>query len=395
MEPLSFVSVESIEQIGQHHWQRIVGHSLPFMRYEFLAALESSGAVSATTGWKVQHLLIKAGEQIIALMPLYEKSHSYGEYVFDWAWAEAYERNGLEYYPKLLNAIPFTPAIGNKLAFAQDIDKDTQQAVIEQLIAYLQTRVQDDGYSGWHGLFVSEGLAKQYQATSVTQRLGTQFHWHNNQYQDFDDFLGSMTSRKRKNIRKERRQLAKHNLTFSMVNGHEISAADWQDFYHCYMHTYLKRSGHSGYLNQAFFTTIGITMADSVRLLKVTQHKEPGENDQSEPQQQLIAAALFFESETHLYGRYWGALKEIEGLHFEACYYQGIEYAIAQQLAVFDAGAQGEHKVLRGFTPVPTHSVHFVDHPQFQAAIDNYCAQEQRDMQLYMQQLSQVLPYKA
>lgn len=395
MDELSFRLVDSIEQIGQQTWAAIVGTSMPFMRYEFLSALESSGAVSAKTGWKVQHLQVMHQQDVVALMPLYEKYHSYGEYVFDWAWAEAYERNGLEYYPKLVNAVPFTPVIASKFAIAKHLDDEQQQQLVSELVNFITGKVSSGQYSGWHSLFITPQLLAQYQSSALIARLGTQFHWCNRNYHHFDDFLAAMTSRKRKNIRKERQCVAKHNLSFVMLAGEQITANDWQAFYHCYMHTYLKRSGHSGYLNQAFFQTLGRTMPENVRLLMVYQHSDKPVEDSSEnTDAELIAAALFFVSDTHLYGRYWGALKEIDGLHFETCYYQGIDYAINQNLQVFDAGAQGEHKVLRGFEPVAMHSVHYIEHQAFSTAIEDFCGQERHNMAQYMSQLDELLPYR-
>jgi uncharacterized protein len=340
-------------------------------------------------------------------MPLYEKHHSYGEYVFDWAWAEAYERHGLAYYPKLLCAVPFTPVTGTRLAMDSCLDVEQQDAVWTAVVDFLQQQIMTQGYSSWHCLFTHAAQSAALTKTYLTQanqtqalqpqtnsqafaikgqpiaRLGTQFHWFNREYRQFDDFLQAMTSRKRKNIQKERAAISKFELSFEFIHGDKVTPSQWRSFSLCYQQTYLKRSGHTGYLNNEFFQTIGTSMADAIRLLRVS---DASEND--------IAYALYFVSNSRLYGRYWGAFEDIPGLHFEACYYQGIEYAIAQGLSCFDAGAQGEHKVLRGFEPIETHSFHSIAHEGFKGAIEDFCQQERRNMRHYMAELTKNLPYK-
>ncbi|MBB1271046.1 GNAT family N-acetyltransferase [Shewanella sp. SR44-3] len=425
--------VNDISQIGPQAWHALFGLGHPFTRYEYLHALETSGACSAKTGWQPRHLVVTKKDtavaesahdaaakpdNIIALMPLYEKHHSYGEYVFDWAWADAYEHHGVAYYPKLLCAIPFTPATGTRLAMDSSLDDGQQDAVWTVVVDFLQQQIMTQGYSSWHCLFTnaaqSAALAQthltspsqtqvsraqanqpesnQIQANSQTfaikgqpiARLGTQFHWFNRGYSQFDDCLQAMTSRKRKNIQKERAAISKFELSFEFIHGDNITSSHWRSFSLCYQQTYLKRSGHTGYLNSDFFQTIGTSMADAIRLLRVS---DASGND--------IAYALYFVSKNRLYGRYWGAFEDIPGLHFEACYYQGIEYAIAQGLSCFDAGAQGEHKVLRGFEPIETHSFHSIAHEGFKGAIQDYCQQESRNMQLYMAEQAKNLPYKS
>jgi uncharacterized protein len=413
--------VSDISQVGPQAWHALFGSEHPFTRYEYLLALETSGACSALTGWQPRHLIVteKAAVtdsakgalvnpgNILALMPLYEKHHSYGEYVFDWAWAEAYERHGLAYYPKLLCAVPFTPVTGARLAMDSCLDVGQQDAVWTAVVDFLQQQIMTQGYSSWHCLFTNNAqraaLTKanlnqakrtpfnQTQANShaaaiksqAIARLGTQFHWFNREYRQFDDFLQAMTSRKRKNIQKERAAISKFELSFEFIHGDNITSRHWRSFSLCYQQTYLKRSGHAGYLNSEFFQTIGTSMADAIRLLRVS---DASGND--------IAYALYFVSNNRLYGRYWGAFEDIPGLHFEACYYQGIEYAIAQGLSCFDAGAQGEHKVLRGFEPIETHSFHSIAHEGFKGAIEDFCQQESRNMSRYMAELAKHLPYK-
>nr|WP_275658959.1 GNAT family N-acetyltransferase [Shewanella sp. Isolate11] len=365
----------------------------PFTAYDFLHALESSGSVCAETGWQAMHLTMHRQTQVddsdselVAMMPLYLKTHSYGEYVFDWAWAEAYERHQLDYYPKLVSAVPFTPISGTRLGLSETLTAEDKLQLVRQLTDFLAQTLQALAGSSWHILFHHKQEQQLFQQVGHLTRLGTQFHWFNRDYQHFDDFLASMSSRKRKNIAKERRQLQEKNLNFRFIEGSDISEFDLQHFYRCYQTTYLKRSGHGGYLNIAFFRELIETMASSVRLLIVDQISEEGALP--------IAAALYFVTQQTLYGRYWGCLMEIEGLHFETCYYQGIEYAIAQGLKKFDAGAQGEHKVLRGFEPIETYSAHEVLHQGFREAIAAFTEQENVQIHSYMAQLKQILPYK-
>ncbi|AZG72979.1 GNAT family N-acetyltransferase [Shewanella livingstonensis] len=375
--------VNSINTIDCSIWNEIFGVSHPFTRHEYLSALEMSGCVSTETGWTPMHLVVLDIDNIIALMPLYLKTHSWGEYVFDWAWAEAYERNDIEYYPKLVGSIPFTPTTGRRVGFSTALAITEQQSVIESIQHFLSQTVIEQNWSSWHCLFTDTVQQQQFSQAGVMQRVGCQFHWHNQAYTDFNDFLATLTSRKRKNILKER-TLARHALQFRFVDGDKASNEQWQSFVRCYQSTYLKRSGHAGYLSPAFFEQIAATMGASIRLLIIED--TVGE---------LVASALYLVSDTHLFGRYWGALTECDGLHFEACYYQGIEFAIANQLSVFDAGAQGEHKVMRGFLPVKTYSNHFIAHEGFNSAISHFCQQEQAHIDIYMQQMCQQLPYKS
>ncbi|WP_299573226.1 GNAT family N-acetyltransferase [uncultured Shewanella sp.] len=371
---------DSVASIGQPNWQRVFSDDNPFTQFEYLLALEQSLSVCSEAGWRPQHLVVTSAKEVIAILPCYEKSHSWGEYVFDWSWAEAYERNGLEYYPKLVAAIPFTPVSGQRIGIAAGISKVVRELIINKICHYLNQTINEKQFSSWHCLFLPQRDFNHLSHCSIA-RIGTQFHWQNKHYLNFDDFLNQLVSRKRKSIKKERKAVAEFNYKF--IDGHKATPEQWQGFIHCYQQTYLKRSGHTGYLNAEFFTQIASTMGRQVRLLLVTNiHGN------------LIASALYFVSSTHLYGRYWGCLQEVDGLHFETCYYQGIEYAIQHGLATFDAGAQGEHKVARGFEPIATYSNHEVVHPEFRKAIYDYCQQEQLHIKQYMQQLSEKLPYK-
>ncbi|MGS0676989.1 GNAT family N-acetyltransferase [Shewanella sp. 125m-1] len=380
--------IDAIDKVPANTWNALMHDSNPFNQHQYLAALESSGCVGSQSGWTPLHVIIREtttdeSRRVIAVMPLYIKSHSYGEYVFDWAWAEAYERHQLPYYPKLVSAIPFTPVTGMRLGVAKDASIEAQQALWQLINQTLNNCLSEYGFSGWHCLFLPQSQFTDFSKQGNLQRLGTQFHWFNREYDDFQAFLQSLTSRKRKDINKERQKLSPLGLSFEFIEGEQISADLWKMFYRCYQQTYAKRSGHYGYLNLAFFEALAKTMPESIVLLVVRNQDR-----------ECIASALYFKTETHLYGRYWGCLVEVDGLHFETCYYQGIAYCIANKLQVFDAGAQGEHKVPRGFEPVETFSNHEICHNEFRQAIDRFTRQEAENTKIYMQQLKSKLPYK-
>lgn len=366
--------LEHISDIDETAWQNLWQSHYPFIQYGFLAALEQTQCVGANTGWQPLYIVVEEGDALIGAMPVYIKSHSYGEYVFDWSWADAYHRHGLDYYPKVINAIPFTPATGPRFA-AQNNE------VIHALFTASLELAQSLGASGWHCLFPDAKSAEALCAdTQFAQRLGTQFHWFNEQYARFDDFLGTFASRKRKNIKKERDK-AKAHVRFDRKRGHELTPADWQHFFKLYQRTYLKRSGRPGYLTEAFFTHLGETLANHVLMVQAI-------NDE-----QCIAAALYFYDDQTLYGRYWGAVAEFDGLHFECCYYQGIEFAIEHSLKRFDPGAQGEHKIPRGFIPVLTQSFHRLFEPGFHHAVCEFTEKEGAAVREYCADARQALPF--
>ena len=375
--------LDSIDQIFADAWNALFPDDYPFIRHEFLAALERSGCTTPETGWTPHHLALYQQDQLIAVLPCYQKSHSYGEYVFDWAWADAYRRHGFDYYPKLVSAIPFTPSTGPRLG----IHADWQDAAsYQQLLGLIQARIEGElarrGWSSWHGYFPPQALSDAWSARGWMQRLGVQYHWYNQNYRDFEDFLGRFSSRKRKTLRKERRRVRAQGLTLVRVEGAALQPQQMDAFYRFYHLTYLKRSGRHGYLNRAFFQRILASMAQ--HLLMVLAYDGP----------ELVAAALNFKDRYTLYGRYWGCLREYEFLHFEACYYQGIEYCIEQGLQRFDPGAQGEHKIQRGFEPVLTWSNHCIRDPDFRSAIEQFVNQEQRQIEHYMEQARTLLPFR-
>jgi uncharacterized protein len=344
----------------------------PFLSPTFLEALEASGSASAATGWEARHLRLPAG----TFMPLYVKTHSYGEYVFDWAWAEAYHRNGLAYYPKLVSAIPFTPVTGPRL---QGPQAPGCGAALFERVRELAAAT---GASGWHLLFPDAGTRALFDGLGLLERSGVQFHWGNRGYRDFDDFLATFTARKRKMVRRERERVAAQGLRVEMVPGTALDAGLWDFFYRMYQSTYRKRSGTGGYLTRDFFVRIGAALREQIALAVAYDGSEP------------VAAALYLHDQERLYGRYWGSLRDYECLHFELCCYQGIEFAIRRGLRRFDAGAQGEHKIARGFEPVETWSLHWIRQPEFARAIADFLARERAHLQGYLAQARALLPYR-
>lgn len=346
----------------------------PFASNAFLQACEQSGSCTAESGWRPFHLeLSDNNHQVIA--PCYIKSHSWGEYVFDWAWAQAYEHHGLEYYPKLIVAIPYTPSQGPRLLGANSLE-DT--AV---LVEHLKQQCKAHAYSGFHILYPTAQEQEWLSQLNLLERHDVQFHWRNRGFKSFDDFLDQFTSRKRKNIRKERASIDAQHIQLKTIETENISKADMDAFYYFYHATYLKR-GRQGYLNRAFFEALRLNMPENLVLFMAYQDDNP------------IAGALCFRDEESLYGRYWGCIEEFNNLHFETCYYQGIDYCIQHNLQRFDPGTQGEHKLARGFEPTITKSYHWLVHEGFMEAADRFCQDDRAHTNLYFQQATQSLPFK-
>lgn len=376
---LSAEFLTSLNDISATQWDAVADTGYPFLTHRFLSGLESTHCTTAETGWQPCHLVLRENERIAAVMPLYLKSHSYGEYVFDWSWADAWRQSGLEYYPKLVTAIPFTPATGPRLCCAQGQDEQKMWAAALQAI---QTFANERGLSSWHLLFPVEHVSDQLLAAGLPRREATQFHWFNDGYTCFDDFLATFNSRKRKSLKRERRRVQEQGLILQTYSGDEIQPDHWETFYHFYQMTYGKRSGHGGYLTQEFFTQTAASLGSSV--IMVLARKE----------ERAVAGALYFRSNDTLYGRYWGCEREYDCLHFEACYYQGIEYCIANGLAKFDPGAQGEHKIQRGFKPTPTWSNHWIADPQLAAAVGDFTRREAQHNAAYQESAATLLPFK-
>ncbi len=360
-------------------WNRLSGTAYPFLRHEFLMALEQSGSVCEQTGWTPAHLLVLDEKQLVAVMPLYLKQHSWGEYVFDHQWAQAYQQHGLDYYPKWLTAVPLTPCQGARIVIkAEGID---QPEVMQLLFTFIKQLSEQQGISSWHCLFPVERQAKELQSLGLSIREGVQFHWFNRGYQDFNDFLQTLSASKRKMLKRERRRIEEQGVHLLRIAGPDVSDSQWEEFFQFYTMTYLKR-GSQPYLNLAFFQQIAASMGEQLLLVLAVKADK------------TIAAALSFIGTDTLYGRYWGCYEEYDSLHFEACYYQGLDYCIEHGLKRFDSGAQGEHKISRGFEPVTTYSAHWIKEPAFAKAIGQFLAKEQKAVQHYKQDAASYLPFK-
>lgn len=371
--------VTSLKQVPEQEWDKVCGTDYPFLAHRFLLGMETTGCTTPESGWQPCHLILRDSQRTVGVLPLYLKSHSYGEYVFDWSWASAWQQQGLEYYPKLVSAIPFTPATGPRLCHLPELDTET---VWEMALRALQQFADKQSLSSWHLLFPTEAVSNALLARGLHQRQTVQFHWFNNNYASFDEFLATFNSRKRKTLKRERRRIQEQDLTLKTLIGDEISTADWALFHRFYQFTYAKRSGHGGYLTREFFTEVAAGMGRQVVMVMARHHSEP------------VAAALYFRSDDTLYGRYWGCTQEFDALHFEACYYRGIEYCIAQGLARFDPGAQGEHKIQRGFQPVTTFSNHWIADPGLSAAVGDFTRRERPHIQDYLNETTTLLPFR-
>jgi len=365
--------------VGRDDWNRVAGTGNPFLRHEFLAALEASGCTGGDSGWQARHLLLRddAGA-LLGAVPLYLKSHSYGEYVFDWAWADAYARAGLRYYPKLVAAVPFTPVTGPRLLIAPQVERDP---VASALIDGALELAEASASSSLHWLFTPPAECALLESRGLLRRVGYQFHWQNRGYRDFDDYLAGFAAAKRKKIRRERRQVREAGITLEVVRGAEAGAAHWNAFHAFYRDT-VRKHGAIPYLNREFFHELGRQLPEAVVLI-LARHGD-----------EWVAGALNLQGADTLYGRYWGGREGYHSLHFETCYYRAIEYCIDTGLARCEAGAQGEHKLARGFLPVPTYSAHWLRHPQFAHAVSDYLARERQGLELYLAELDGHSPFK-
>lgn len=370
--------IESITDIDSSEWNRLSGTDYPFLRHEFLSALERSGSVCQQSGWRPQHLLVYDGDELAALMPLYLKFHSQGEYVFDHQWAHAYRQQGLVYYPKWLTSIPFTPCQGDRIAIRNG--KDTVK-IMNTIFDYIQEASENEGISSWHCLFPGVDQAQKLRSAGLNLRMGVQFHWHNQDYRDFDDYLDRFRASKRKQIKRERRRVTEQGIRFERVDGALISTRQWQAFFEFYQMTYLKHGMHA-YLNPAFFQQLAEAMPEQLLLVLAIKNSR------------TVGASLSLIGADALYGRYWGCFEEFNGLHFEACYYQGLEFCIGSGLQRFDSGAQGEHKIARGFEPVYTYSAHWIKDPLMAQAIKHFLKREQKAIECYRNDAASFLPFK-
>ncbi|NIR32125.1 MAG: N-acetyltransferase [Gammaproteobacteria bacterium] len=371
-------TVDSLEAVPSAEWNRLAGTANPFLRHEFLTALERNRCVGPGTGWTPRHLLALYAGRLVGAVPLYRKSHSFGEFVFDWAWAEAYERAGLAYYPKLVAAVPLTPVTGPRLLSEPGRSAD---AVTEGLAAGALARAREQPVSSLHCLFAPGGETGLLEARGLLRRAGCQFHWPNPGYRDFEDFLDALSSKRRKQIRRERREAAGAGIEVDVLRGNEVSEHQWQVYHRFYRSTFDRKWGFPS-LTEAFFREIGRTMPEAVLLVLARRGDR------------YVAGALFLRGTDALYGRHWGCSEHHRALHFELCYYRGIDYCIREGLRRFEAGAQGEHKIWRGFLPVHTWSAHWIRHDLFREAIADFLARERRAVDRYIEELREHSPYR-
>ncbi|MFI4925583.1 MAG: GNAT family N-acetyltransferase [Vicinamibacteria bacterium] len=362
----------ALRAIDAATWDALTGDH-PFLSHAFLTALHDSGCASVDTGWTPRYLTAWSGDALVGALPLYQKAHSYGEYVFDWGWADAYRRHGRRYYPKLVAAVPFTPVTGPRVLG----DAATRRALVDAAVAQVESGRQ----SSFHTLFVTADAAGELERAGLILRRGVQFHWHNAGWRDFDDFLAAFSHDKRKKIRQDRRKLAEHGVTFERTRGTALTASDWAFFHRCYIATY--GAHHSTpYLTLDAFERIGAALGD--RIVMVIGSRDGAR----------IAAALDVTDGATMWGRYWGALEYVPGLHFEACYYQAIEHCLAHGIARFEGGAQGAHKLARGLDPVTTYSAHAIGDPDFRGAIADFCARERVDVAHTVDGLMEARPFR-
>ena len=365
--------IHNLAELPATEWDALAGDN-PFLRHAYLSALQESGCASPATGWDARFVTAWDGDALIGALPLYFKSHSWGEFVFDWAWAEAYQRNGLDYYPKLVSAVPFTPVAGPRLLAARP---ETRAALLAAALDLART----SGVSSLHLLFPEPAQAEEMAAQGLMPRQGVQLHWRNPGYGDFDAYLAALRRDKRKKVQQERRKVRDAGIRFERLEGDRITPEHWRHYHRCYARTHAQFNSPQA-LNLDFFLRIGAAMPENLLLIVALRDDAP------------IAAALCFRDRHALYGRAWGTLEYHSGLHFETCYYQAIEYCIEHGLALFEGGAQGEHKLARGFLPTPTWSAHWLAHPRYAQAVADYLRRETGGIEQYVDELNERAPFK-
>lgn len=371
--------INSINEINKEEWNKIINSDYPFLKYEFLESLEKHKCVSEDRGWSPFHVIVSDENKKIAIMPMYIKTDSQGEFIFDWSWADAFYRNGVNYYPKLVCSIPYTPASGPRLSVTQE---DKTKEIIENIYSALKEISEELDFSSVHILLAEEEEIRSFSNAGFSIRSSYSFHWFNNNYKDFNNFLEDMTSRQRKNIKKERDKILQQGITMKKIKGEGITDKMLSAFYQFYQLTYLKR-GMQGYLNYDFFKEIFQLIPENILLIMAL---DKGGN--------YVAGALNFYDKKKLYGRYWGCFEEFDSLHFETCYYQGIEFCIDNALVAFDPGVQGEHKIKRGFCPIETFSAHWIKDSRFREAIDDFLVREKAHVKNYNDDRKVLLPFK-
>ena len=377
---LSLRTIDGVSKIDAAQWRRLERKSNPFLSWAFLNCLEESGSVAGDNGWQPHHLCVFEGEDLVAAAPTYIKSHSRGEFVFDWAWADAYHRSQLNYYPKLLTAVPWTPVSGPRLLVARDHPAEAELRM--KLVELGIEQCGELGLSSWHCNFIDGSDRGSLVELELLERTDCQFHWHNRGYSDFREFLFTLKAKKRKNIRQERRSVKSAGVSFKFKTGGELEAHEIEFVFACYQRTFLAHGNYPA-LNIDCFRQMAATMPGS---LLVNLARRNGE---------LLAMSAYFLEGEALYGRYWGTVEDLPGLHFETAYYQGIEYCIRNGLKRFESGAQGEHKIARGFEPVTTRSFHYIAHPGFRLAISEYLRKEAEWVSGYRGEVERHQPFHA
>ena len=371
--------INRLTEVPADQWNRVTGTAHPFLRHEFLAALERHSCVGEDYGWYPQHLAVyDEAETLAGLAPLYLKDNSYGEFVFDWSWADAWQRSGKPYYPKLVSAIPYTPVTGARLLVRDDMEYAT---VADLLIRAALELAERAGVSSLHWLFTNERDTDRLREHGLLRRTGCHFHWHNRGYRTFDDFLGNLSSRKRKKVKRERRFVEEAGIDMKIIHGDVASEAQWQAMHRFYSSTFERKSGMPT-LSLEFFLDISHSMGDQIVLVMAYLGDR------------LVAGAINLRSDTAFYGRHWGCQEKYHSLHFETCYYQGIEYSIRHGLGLFEPGVQGEHKISRGFLPALTWSAHWIADATFREAIARYLVNEHELIMDYSRDMQQSSPYR-
>lgn len=378
MAALTLEVVHSVKEIDAATWDGLAGEDNPFVEHAFLVALEDSGSVGQGTGWAPLPLVVRSGTRIVGVAPLYLKSHSYGEYIFDWGWADAAQRAGLPYYPKLVVAAPFTPATGPRMLIDPAVDPPP---VRQALAAGARAVAEHVNASSVHWLFIQEDEAAALASHGEIRRLTYQYHWINREYESFDAFLGTFRSKERKQAKRERRRALASGLRLSTLHGAELEPRQWAALYPLYRSTTGKKGAHA-YLTREFFELLPERLAHRV----VVTMAERGD--------EVVAAALAFRKGPHLYGRYWGCREDHDALHFELCYHRFVEYSIEHGLARFEAGAQGRHKIKRGFLPCATHSAHWLAHPGLDGAVRSWVEMEREENRFQMSALADHGPFR-
>jgi len=369
--------INTINSIPETQWNNLQLEGNPFLEYGFLSTLENHDCLSKW-GWQTQFVCLYAEDELIAVIPTYLKENSYGEFVFDSAWADAYARNGLQYYPKLVAAVPYTPATGPRLLIHQD---STDPSLRTELINAALSHAKMLNVSSLHFLFTNETDTRELEKSGLLRRTGCQFHWQNNNYVDFNDFLSTLSSKKRKQIRKERREVQASGLEIELLHGKDTQSHHWDVFYDFYASTFTRKSGYAT-LTRAFFEALSNNMPEQVILVLAKHDSE------------YVAGTFNLLGENTLYGRHWGCKRTYSGLHFELCYYQLIDYCIKNGIQRFEAGAQGEHKLSRGFLPTATWSTHWLAHPEFHNVIADFLQHEHKGVKDYMDVLDEHSPFK-